>query len=249
MDNLLFKTTGENLEFKEVDDGFVHIKGYASTFGNVDRVGDVIEEGAFSMSLTERMPKLLNQHNMTEPLGVIDRAYETEKGLIIEARMPKENSMVRDLLPLLKMGAIGDFSIGFSVKDAEMREDGIRILKEIDLWEVSIVTMPANAKAKIMHVKKLEQQIEDYQKKEVDMDEKIVDAIKAETISTKREFEQMLKETGVFTKKATVILASKFKEDLAQGDPDTKKDKQSDSVDVKSILEAINETKKTFTKD
>jgi len=249
MENLLFKKINSPLEFKELDDGFVHIKGYASTFGNIDRVGDKIEQGAFSMSLTERMPKLLYQHKMSEPLGVIDKAYETEVGLVIEARMPKDNSTVKDLLPLLKMGALGDFSIGFSVKEAEMGEDGIRILKEVDLWEVSIVTIPANARAKIMQVKKLETELNQIkQKKGTDMDEKTVDAFKAESISTKREFEQMLKDTGVFTKKAAVILASKFKEVEVQGDPVTTKNNQSDSVDIKCLLEAIKETQKTFNK-
>jgi len=249
MDNLLFKKAEAKLEVKEVDDGFVRLKGYAATFGNVDRVGDVIEEGAFSMSLVERMPKLLYQHKMDEPIGVIDRAYETERGLVIEARMPKENSQVKDIYPLLQMGALGDFSIGFNVKDADMSDDNVRYIKEIDLWEVSIVTIPANAKAKIMHVKKLEQENADLkrEKEQMEKDDKIIDAIKADSICSKKDFEDVLKETGVFTRKARVILAAKFKEDKAQGEPDAK-NRQSDSVDEEKLLNAINEFKQSLTK-
>ena len=249
MDNLLFKKSESTLEIKEADDGFVHLKGYAATFGNTDRVGDIIEAGAFAVSLTERMPKLLYQHRMSEPVGVIDRAYENDGGLIIEARMPKENSQVKDIYPLLKMGALGDFSIGFNVKRADMSDDGIRYIKEIELWEVSIVTIPANAQAKIMQVKHLEKENEDLRKSAglTEKDDKIVDATKVDALDTKKDFEDMLKDTGAFTRKARVILASRFKEHKPQGDLEGKPE-QSDSVDEEKLLDAINKCKQLLTK-
>lgn len=358
MENLLFKNSGNTFEYKEVDDGYIHLKGYASTFGNIDRVGDIVEKDAFSLSLTQRMPKLLNQHKADEPLGVIDRAYANEIGLIIEARMPKDNAMVKNLIPLLKMGAISDFSIGYSVVDAEINDDGVRILKEVDLWEVSLVTFPANTNAKILSVKSVvpfkdlpigdestawnstsaikriktftksdespsntyknaflwydaanadnftayklpiadvidgrlvalpkaifaaaaaingarggvdipdnEKQsiinnLKKYYKKmdmdspfeksgNIEMDDKIIDAMTADSISTKKEFEDMLESTGLFTKKARYILAAKFNEDKARGEPDAKKTKRSESVNIKELLEAIEQTKNKLNK-
>ena len=244
--NLLFKDAVCNIDIKQFveEDDFVHIEGLASTFGNIDRDGDIIAKGAFTNTLTKRMPELLNQHRMDQPVGVIDSAFEVEEGLRIKARMPKGNSMVMDMLPLLKMGALGDFSIGFNVVEADTTPDGVRTIKEIDLWEVSIVTIPANPEARITGVKKLEESVEEKK----DMDDKTVDATKAESISTKREFEQMLKDTGLFTKKAVITLASRFKEFDAQGDLEASEKAQRDSVDEKKLLiEAMDKLKKSLT--
>ena len=238
MENLLFKSVGIPLEVKEITDKFIHIEGLASTFGTIDRVGDIIAKGAFSETLTKRMPKFLFQHDMDEVLGVIDQASEVEEGLFIKARMPKELPIAQKVLPLLQMGALSDFSIGFNVLDSDTTPDGNRTIKEIDLWEISIVTIPANPDAKITGVKKL------------DIDEKIVDAEMAESINTRKEFEQLLKNTGMFTRKAKVILASRFKEIISQGDLSEKKKGQSDSVnEEKLLMEAMDKLKKSLTKD
>ena len=235
MENLIFKDAGLTLEIKEIGDEYVHLEGLASTFGNIDRVGDIISKGAFLQTLAKRKPKLLNQHDIRHPIGVIDMAAEVEEGLYIKARMPKANSMVMDMLPLLKMGALGDFSIGFNVIDSETTPDGNRVIKEIDLWEVSIVTIPANPKAKITSVKKLE-----------DKDINIIDAEKAESILTKREFEVLLMNTGCFTRKACITLAARFNESQS----DSGQSKQRDSVNEEKLLkEAMENLRKTLTKE
>lgn len=250
MTNLIFKNTELKLSIKELngdtDDRFVHIEGLASTFGNIDRDDDIIAKGAFKNTLTRRVPKFLNQHRMDQPIGVIDQAFEDEEGLRIKARMPKENSMVKDMLPLLKMGALGNFSIGFNVIESDTTPDGVRTIKEIDLWEISIVTIPANPEARVLGVKQLKEK--EKEKETKDIDDKIVDAIKAESISTKREFEQMLKDTGLFTKKAVITLASRFKEFTAQGDLEAVKKEQRDSVDEgKLLMEAMDKLKHSLT--
>lgn len=253
MENLIFKNTKCEFQIKQSDsDEFIHIEGLASTFGNLDRDGDIIIKGAFKNTLTRRMPKLLNQHRIDQPIGVIDQAFESEEGLRIKARMPKDNSMVKDLLPLLKMGALRDFSIGFNPIDVDITPDGNRVIKEIDLWEVSLVTIPANPEARVTGVKKLDDSKKDTSKdkeNKIDKDENIVDAIKAETIVTKREFEQMLKDTGMFTKKAMITLASRFKEFEPQGDLEPKKPMQRDSVndEEKLLKEAMDKLKKSLT--
>jgi HK97 family phage prohead protease len=241
------------LEIKQDDDtlDFVTLEGLASTFGNIDRTGDVIERGAFKntiklMKAGERVVRLLNQHRMDQPIGIVDSLKETEAGLLMVARMPRENSMVKDMLPLLKMGALSDFSIGFNIAEAENLDNGNRVIKEVDLWEVSVVTIPANEKAKITSVKKDEV----VEAEKAEGDDKIVDAMQAESITTKKEFEQMLKGTGLFTKKAAITLASKFNDNAGRSDSDLDEKGRSDSVDsMKLLMEAINQTKKTLNKE
>lgn len=230
------------------DMDFVFIKGIASSFGNTDRAGDIIEPGAFKKTIKlmkegKRQVVFLNQHRMDQPIGVVDSLKEVGDEVHFEGRLAREHSIVKDMLALLKMKALHSVSIGFNIVDSEMDNDGIRTIKEVDLWELSIVTIPANEKAKITSVKKDEEN-------PVEKDEKIIDAIKAESIGTKKEYEQMLKDTGVFTKKAYITLASRFKEDSNQSDSGSEEKKRSDSVDdIKLLMEAINKTKKSFKKE
>lgn len=228
------------------DDDFVFIKGIASSFGNTDRTGDIIEPGAFKKTIKlmksgERKVAFLNQHRMDQPIGVVDTLKEVGLTMVFEGRLARENSIVKDMLPLLKMGALHSVSIGFNIVESEMDEDGIRTIKEVDLWELSIVTIPANEKAKITSVKNDEEN-------PVDKDEKIIDAEKAESIGTKKEYEQMLKYTGMFTKKATMYLASKFTENSKRSDSAEGDKKRSDSVSnedvVKSMQDFIDSLKK-----
>jgi hypothetical protein len=216
---------------------FVFIKGIASTFGNTDRTGDIIEPGAFKktiklMKAGERQIVFLNQHRMDQPIGVVDSLKEVGNDVMFEGRLAREHSIVKDMLALLKMKALHSVSIGFNIIDSEMDNDGLRTIKEVDLWELSIVTIPANEKAKITSVKKDENSI-------MEKDEKIVDAIKAESISTKKEYEQMLKDTGMFTKKAYITLASKFKEDSNQSDSGSEKKGRSDSVSEEEVIKSM----------
>lgn len=227
------------------DAGFYILKGYASTFNNVDRVGDIMAAGAFTKSIAAggRIPKLLAQHDTDDVIGVVDTVREDDKGLYFEARLPKDNSLVKDIVPLVKLGAIDSCSIGFNTIISEWNEDtGIRTLKEVDLWEISIVTFPANEKAKISSVKKFFEKAAN--ETVVEADEKMIDAGKAEAITTKREFELALESTGMFTKKARVILASKFNE--IQVEPEVKSG-QRDSVNETALREAVESLKKSLT--
>lgn len=143
------------IEYKQKeDDEYYYIEGYASTFGNVDRHNDIVVKGAFEKTLRTRKPKLLWQHNMDEPIGVVDTIYEDERGLYMVAKMPKANTDVSNIFSLVKAGAVSDFSIGFNAVQTEVNEDtGIRMIKEVDLWEVSLVTIPANPAARLTSFK------------------------------------------------------------------------------------------------
>lgn len=155
-----YKSFECSLELKEDNQGnqnnYFTITGLASTFGNVDFVNDVVEKGAFKKTLNTRMPKFLWQHNMREaPIGKITDIKENENGLEFTAIMPKDDSRIRDtFMPQIKIGSLDTFSIGYRVVKAEINEQtGVRSLKEIDLYEISLVTFPANNKAVLQSYK------------------------------------------------------------------------------------------------
>lgn len=139
------------------DDGT--LEGYASVFGVKDLYDDVIAAGAFVRSLGEHksagtMPAMLWQHDPSEPIGVWTEMAEDAKGLKIKGRLALDTSRGKEAHALLKMGALNGLSIGFLSKQwAYDKDTGVRTLTEIDLWEVSLVTFPANGKSRITNVK------------------------------------------------------------------------------------------------
>lgn len=139
------------------DDGTV--EGYGSVFGVRDNYDDVIAAGAFVQSLKDHksagtMPAMLWQHDSSEPIGVWTEMIEDSKGLRIKGKLALDTVRGKEAHALLKMGALNGLSIGFVSKQwAYDRDTEVRTLTEIDLWEVSLVTFPANEKARITGVK------------------------------------------------------------------------------------------------
>jgi len=147
-------------EFKEIeqdDDG--SFEGYASVFNNKDLGNDVIRRGAFLESISERSPKgvkLLYQHKSDEPIGVIDSLEEDSKGLKIKGRLAMGTQKGKEVFELMKMGALDSMSIGYRLKPDGYKYDPKekkRIIKSVDLMEISLVTFPMNPKAKVTKVK------------------------------------------------------------------------------------------------
>lgn len=128
------------------------IEGYGAVFGNRDSYGDIMVKGAFEDTLRNRKPKMLWQHNMMDPIGVWDEYAEDERGLYMKGRIAIKTTKGRDAYELVKADAIDGLSIGYVTKDYAM-EGGARLLKEVDLFETSLVTMPANAAALVTSVK------------------------------------------------------------------------------------------------
>jgi HK97 family phage prohead protease len=129
------------------------IEGWASTFGNKDSDDDIIAPGAFTDSIKERTPKMLWQHDSSQPIGVWLEAKETDQGLYVKGQIA-DTTLGNDVYKLLKAGAIDSMSIGYVATKYSIDEDtGTRTLQAIDLWEVSVVTFPANDKARITGVK------------------------------------------------------------------------------------------------
>lgn len=183
-----------HLDLKYFDeDGSGTFTGYGSTFGNVDRVGDIVEKGAFARSLEEHrkngtMPAMLLHHDMTRPIGKWLKMEEDENGLYVEGKLTKGVRDADEAYALLKDGAISSMSIGYRVvrEDYDYRS-GVNHLHEVALHELSLVTIPANAAA-------------------------VVGAVKdADGIPNIRELEHVLREAGLSRREAKAFLAEGFK--------------------------------------
>jgi len=147
----------ESGETKENGTKYFTFSGYASTFGNIDRVNDVVMEGAFKESLKEMKPMLLWQHQWDEPIGIFIECYEDEKGLFVKGKMPLDDDLVRGrVVPQMKIGSVKSMSIGYSVEKWTREEDSnITYLNSVKLWEISLVTIPANPKAEVTDMKSI----------------------------------------------------------------------------------------------
>lgn len=145
------------LEIRAAEDG--SIEGYGSVFGVKDNYDDVIAKGAFLASLAAHkaagtMPAMLWQHSSDHPIGIWTEMVEDAKGLRIKGQLALETVKGKEAHALLKLGALNGLSIGFMSKQwAYDRDTEVRTLIEIDLWEVSLVTFPANEKARVTNVK------------------------------------------------------------------------------------------------
>jgi len=147
MDNKDFK-----LEIKTIDDTGI-FEGHAAVFGNKDLVDDVIVPGAFKKTLGEHSElPILWQHDTREPIGVTLEAAEDQKGLRVKGQLNLDVARGREAYSLLKQGAIKGLSIGYNVVK-EAWQDSVRQIKEVRLWEWSLVTFPANPLAQVEAVK------------------------------------------------------------------------------------------------
>ena len=144
-----------HLAIKSVDEAG-RFTGYASVFGVVDHQNDVIVPNAFRGSLfgREREIKLLWQHNQAEPIGVFDVVREDARGLYVEGQLLMDVQRAKEAYALLQSGAINGLSIGYS--PVRFRTDPVtkvRYLEEVELFEISLVTFPANSRAQVALVK------------------------------------------------------------------------------------------------
>ena len=148
----------------EEDDKFFIFEGFASTFGNIDHDGDIMVRGAFKESLEKRMPVVLWQHNTREPIGMPIELKETDQGLFIRARLPKDDTFVTGrVIPQMKVGSVTKMSIGFFILDSEDELiEGRRVthIKKVELLEFSLVTFASNEQASVTGMKSL-QEIDD----------------------------------------------------------------------------------------
>lgn len=178
LDDISFKAVGQEGEFE----------GYGSVFGVVDSYGEVVDKGAFTESLAKfGMPKLLLQHYSNSVAGIYLECREDEKGLYVKGQLNLEVQAARETYALLKQGALNGLSIGFrTLEETINKETGAVHLVRVRLYEVSIVTFPANEAATIS-------------------------GVKAEAPDTIRGFEGILREAGYSSEDAKYIAVNGFK--------------------------------------
>ncbi|SHG40310.1 HK97 family phage prohead protease [Cognatishimia maritima] len=136
-----------------VDAGNV-IEGYASLFGATDQGGDVVQAGAYAASLIAlkaagRSVKMLWQHDPSQPIGIWDEVREDARGLYVKGRLLDSVAKGREAAALIAAGAIDGLSIGYRTVRAAKDDKGQRLLNELDLWEVSLVTFPMLPTARV----------------------------------------------------------------------------------------------------
>lgn len=140
-----------------VSEGHV-IEGYASLFDAPDQGGDVVAKGAYAASLArlvaeKRQVRMLWQHDPAQPIGVWDEVREDGRGLYVKGRILEAVEKGREAAALLAAGAIDGLSIGYRTKRAAKSDKGPhkgrRLLQELELWEVSLVTFPMLPSARV----------------------------------------------------------------------------------------------------
>lgn len=193
------------LEIKSVSETGV-FSGYGSVFHNEDSYGDVVRPGAFKKSFAEwakkgRLPPMLWQHDRREPIGVFTKMVEDEKGLFVEGRLLIDDiPQARAAYALLKEKALGGMSIGYrEILIEQDHDEKVTNLLELDLWEVSVVTFPANEEATVDSVKS---------------------ALAGGGLPTLPEFEKFLRDAG-FSKSQSVAIASHGLRQLLRDADDT----------------------------
>lgn len=149
-------------EIKDVDSQGM-IRGYASTFGNVDLGLDVVDKGAFKKTIKESQGKfpILADHSPSKQIGWNLRAEEDSNGLLVEGKLDMNVQLARERYSLsktaLEIGAKAGLSIGYMTIKAEpdAKQPQVRRLKELKLFEYSLVTFPMNMEAMVTAAKGL----------------------------------------------------------------------------------------------
>lgn len=202
-------------------DGKMTFTGYGAMFGNEDSYGDVIAKGAFTETLKEHKkagtnPLMFLNHDMfgSLPIGKWVSMEEDDTGLKVIGELLDTTAGV-DTYKALKAGAINGLSIGFRPTKWSMGQkqgDPRRMLEQVDLVEVSVVTLPANVKARVQDVKSFSEQ---------DM--------------SVRDLEGLLRECGL-TKSQAIAVAAQFE---SKADVATKADEQSTLDSIERLLNSI----------
>jgi HK97 family phage prohead protease len=166
------------------------VEGYASVFGVLDNYDDIIVPGAFADSMAAHkaagtMPAMLREHSSREAIGVWTDIVEDGTGLFVRGQLAMNTHGGKEAYELMKMKAVSGLSIGFMpVQWTYNTTTDVRTLTGIDLWEVSLVTFPANPQARVTNVKSA-----------------------LETIAAPKDAERVLREAGFSKADSTAIVA------------------------------------------
>ncbi len=180
VDVKLLKGAGEAITFT----------GYGSVWGRVDSYGDTVLKGAFKDALAERRPMMLYGHSPGRVPGKWIKYEEDDKGLLMTGELTPGHSEATDIAASLKHGSLNGLSIGGYTQEWEAQKDGGRVIKTFDLYEVSVVSMPAEQEARIDTAS-------------------VKEAL--QTYSKLSQFEDFLRDVGGLSKTAAQALVSRFR--------------------------------------
>tara|TARA_R110002153_G_scaffold213295_4_gene365846 strand:+ start:419 stop:1180 length:762 start_codon:yes stop_codon:yes gene_type:complete len=203
----------------EDEDGQRKFSGYANTFDHLDRAGDITQKGAFTKSIKEHIangtkPLMLMHHDTSRPVGVWEKLVEDVKGLYVEGRLTKGVRDADEAYALLKDGALNSMSIGYKVIDDEYdMQKRANLLHEVSLFEISLVSIPANEQSTVMSVKS----------------DDTVDA---------RALEKTLRDAGLSRREAKAILSKGLSGLSSQRDAEEKDSQSMITVDSKDAEQA-----------
>ncbi len=132
--------------------------GHAAVFGERNSYNEIVKPGAFVRTLSEHQarnvrPPMLWSHRTDEIIGVWTDIREDATGLAVTGKLVTETAKGREAHALLKAGALNGLSIGFRARDAERGANGLRILTDIELVEISLVALPSAGNARIKQVR------------------------------------------------------------------------------------------------
>lgn len=148
----LRKTSPPLFEIRSQPQGLV--AGYGAVFGGIDSYGDTIAPGAFQASLSRGTPLFLWQHRMEQPVGRWTALHEDSRGLHVEGQLNLQTAAGREAFAHLQAGDLSGLSIGFNLAPGGSKyADGVNVLTQIDLAEISIVSLPADSAARVHSVK------------------------------------------------------------------------------------------------
>lgn len=161
-----FKSVSIDAYSEDEENNELILTGYGAVFGNVDSYNDIIAKGAFLKTINENKDRIAfcYQHDIYNPIGKITMMQEDEKGLLIEVRISDAED---DIKTKIREGILKEMSIGFQTVKSEWDEEKqIRTIKEVKLWEVSLVTLAANPLAMVTAMKSEEKR--DYISEQID---------------------------------------------------------------------------------
>lgn len=205
-------------QLKEADDAG-HFSGYLSVFNVIDTYNERVMPGAFEQTLKDwaikdALPPVLWQHDYRQPIGPHTLMREDPKGLYVEGQLLVDDvPQAKTARALMKAKAVTGMSIGFNtVVDQYNRETQLTDLLQVDLWEGSIVTFPANDAAQIDSIKSL---------------------MNGGGLPTIKEFEELLRDVGFSRTQAKTVVGH----GLVQLLRDVESEKT--AIDAKSIVDEI----------
>lgn len=127
--------------------------GYASVFGNTDLHQDIMMPGAFKRTLDEEgMPKMFWQHDSALPIGIWEAVHEDHKGLFVKGRLLLDLKIAQEAYALMKSGVVDGLSIGYQTRMSQ-KKGNVRLITDVDLHEISLVSFAANPLARVLSVK------------------------------------------------------------------------------------------------